>query len=72
MNTVSLEEINRTIYVQLPSRIVEVEPLLREVFVDSNTRTVDVTMTYTLEEFYFVTPFELVEELKEGAIWSSE
>jgi hypothetical protein len=72
VNTVKLEEINRTIDVQSPFRTIELESNLREVTIECPNRTVDITMTYTLEEFYFVTPFEVIDEIKEGSLWSSE
>lgn len=55
-----------------PHREVTIERFLREVDFHSPLRSVDVTMTYTFEEFYFVTPFQVDEDLKEGTLWSTK
>lgn len=35
------------------------------------SRTVEITITYTKEEFYFVSPFQVGNETEEGPIWAS-
>lgn len=72
MNTVSVEEPFKTVGVQFTQREVLNDPIYREVSVDDVFRSVDVTMTYTLEEFYIISPFHIYEELEEGALWSLE
>lgn len=72
MNTVKVEEPNRTVSFELNQRAAQVEDISRNVITEDILRTVDVTMTYTLEEFYIISIFQIGQELKEGPLWASE
>lgn len=69
MNTVLLEGTNRTAIAQSPLRSINVDPLFREIVTNNISRTVEITVTYTFEEFYYVSPFQLDTELGEGPIY---
>lgn len=69
MDTVILESNSRNVNVEIPLREVFVDSNDRMALLESNSRTVDVTMTYTLEEFYFISPFQSNFDIKEGTIW---
>jgi hypothetical protein len=72
INTVHVESNPRLADPEEISRLVEEGLLLRETDVGEVQRVVEVTMTYTLEEWYFAGPFHLVDSYEEGPLWSTE
>jgi hypothetical protein len=69
MNTVIFDNPDRTVISESPQRVVKIAPILREARCETVSRTVDIVMTYTLEEFYYISPFQINKGLGEGPIY---
>lgn len=66
---VEIEDNSRSVEMEHINRIVGIEENTRNVEVEFASRDVEVEMTYTIEEYNLITPFQLYPEEGEGVIW---